>query len=97
MPAFVTSRRAWLRHMLASTATIGAMIPLLRSWSAEAASLSTQAAANYVTHPGPGGAKCGSCQFFVSNSSDATAAGSCTAVAGSISPNGYCPYFTAKS
>jgi hypothetical protein len=49
----------------------------------------------YQDHPN-GSNKCSECQFFAPGKSK-TANGTCSVVAGSISPNGWCTAFSAKS
>lgn len=44
----------------------------------------------YQDTPGPGGAKCSQCSFF-------SAPSSCSIVTGTISPDGWCTAFAAKS
>ena len=70
MRKIIADRRLFLRRVLSGSIAIGAAIPFFLSTEAQAASLETQQAANYVDHPGPGGNKCGSCQFFVANPSN---------------------------
>jgi hypothetical protein len=62
----------------------------------EAAPTMDQKAASYVTHPNDG-KRCAGCRLFIPAKSNPTKAnGSCQLVKGSISPNGYCKFFTAK-
>lgn len=55
----------------------------------------SQAQYKYQTKPNSG-KKCSSCTFFIPGKS-ATANGSCKIVEGTISPNGWCIAYSAKS
>jgi hypothetical protein len=58
-------------------------------------SKASQASMHYQTTPN-GDKHCSLCQFFIP-SQDATSNGTCQVVDGSISPNGYCIAFSARS
>ena len=60
-----------------------------------AQSKATQASMQYQNSP-KGSMHCALCRFFIP-AHDANANGSCQIVEGSISPNGYCIAFAAKS
>ncbi len=63
---------------------------------AAAAAKSPQNAVQYQDKP-KGAAKCAGCKFYLPNSKDAKAKGACQVVAGSISPEGWCVVYSAKS
>lgn len=62
---------------------------------ADAAAKGSQAQYKYQTKP-KDGKKCSTCTFFIPGKS-ATANGSCKIVEGTISPNGWCIAYSAKS
>ena len=72
---------------------LGAAAPLLWSAPSEAGKVS-KAAMAYRNSPQNGHA-CSGCVYFQPGA-NASAAGSCSVVAGSISPHGYCIAFTPK-
>jgi High potential iron-sulfur protein len=55
----------------------------------------SQASMHYQTTPNDG-KQCAACKFFIP-AQDPKASGTCQIVDGSISPNGYCQAFVAKS
>jgi High potential iron-sulfur protein len=59
------------------------------------ASKASQSSMHYQSTPNDG-KHCSLCQFFIPGQ-DATSNGTCQVVDGSISPNGYCVAFSAKS
>jgi hypothetical protein len=61
---------------------------------ARAQSKASKGSMHYQDSPN-NGMHCAGCKFFIPGS-DASAAGSCQIVDGSISPNGYCIAYTAK-
>jgi hypothetical protein len=84
-------RRTFLGSMLA----LPALSALLTAEAAADASKAPQQAMHYQTTPN-GSMQCSGCKFFIPGS-DAKSAGTCQIVDGSISPNGYCMAYTAKS
>jgi len=88
------SRADLLQKLAIAPLAIGAFAAL-KVQESEAAAKTAQSAVQYVTHP-VGGKKCSGCQFFQAGKT-AKANGACKIVAGSISPNGYCVAYAAKS
>lgn len=86
-------RRALLKKAAGISAGLAAA-GLVATRTAEAAGVS-KASVKYQDKP-KGGHQCSGCALFVPGSS-ATANGTCKAVAGSISPHGWCIMWTAKS
>jgi len=80
------SRSEAIEKLIAAPIAIGAFAAL--SAPAEAAATIDQKTANYVTHP-VGGKQCSGCVQFAPPSA-------CKLVKGTISPHGYCKFFTAK-
>jgi len=74
-----------------AVATFGGMV----TRRAGADSKATQASMRYQNTPN-GSMHCALCKFFIPGQG-ANANGSCQIVEGSISPNGYCMAFAAKS
>lgn len=89
----LTSRAQALQRLAAMPIAIGAFAALQAE--AQAAPTMTQKAANYQTKPN-GGKECGGCSLFIPGKS-ATANGSCKLVQGSISPHGWCKFYTPKA
>lgn len=87
-----STRRSFLRTGL-SLAIAGAL-PVVWSHEAHAAKAS-KASMSYRNSPHDGH-DCSKCMFFQPGSSP-SAAGTCTVVAGSISPHGYCIAFSPKA
>lgn len=83
------SRRDWIKGLLALPAVVG----LARSGMAQ--TKVPQKIAQYQDKP-KGNQKCDLCKYFIAGSSP-TAAGTCQLVEGSISPNGWCALFAAKT
>ncbi len=79
-------RSEMIGKLIAAPIAIGAFASLCAE--AEAAATIDQKTANYVTHP-VGGKQCSGCVQFQAPSS-------CKLVKGTISPKGYCKFFTAK-
>jgi hypothetical protein len=89
----LTSRADMLRKVAAAPIAIGAFAALQQQ--AEAAPTMDQKAASYQTKPN-GSNECDKCSLFIPGKS-ATANGSCKLVKGSISPKGWCKFFTPKA
>lgn len=89
----MVSRRDWIKGLLAVPAAIG----FARSGMAQQTNNNkvSQKAAQYQDTP-KNGQKCDLCKFFIAGSSP-TARGACQVVEGSISPNGWCLLFSAKT
>jgi hypothetical protein len=94
------NRRTWIKDMAGKAALAGmagmAVATQKISPARADSNLASQSSAGYMAAPGPAGAHCAICTLFVP-ASDPTAPGTCQAVAGTISPNGYCNYYSAKS
>ncbi|MCE5393331.1 MAG: high-potential iron-sulfur protein [Acidithiobacillus sp.] len=88
------SRREWLRR---STLVLGAVsvAPLLFTSPAEAASKMAQSAVDYRPHP-KGSEMCSNCKLYIP-ASNPKEDGACKAVAGKISPNGWCDIYVPKA
>jgi len=84
-------RRAFLGGAVALPAYAALAIAAVR---ADASKVS-QASVHYQSTPN-GGKQCSGCKFFIAGS-NASSSGTCQLVEGSISPNGYCDSFSAKS
>lgn len=82
------------REALGGLVVLPALAGLLASATSIADAKVTQASVKYQSHP-KGTQKCVGCRFFHAGKSP-TANGTCTIVAGSISPNGWCTAYTAK-
>lgn len=83
------------RAFLGSVAVLPAFAGLLSGVASADASKASQASMHYQTSPN-GNMHCSLCKFFIPGQ-DANSNGTCQVVDGSISPNGYCMAFTAKS
>jgi hypothetical protein len=81
------SRSEVIGKLIAAPIAIGAFASLCAE--ADAAATIDQKTAAYVTHP-VGGKQCSGCMQFVAPSS-------CKLVKGTISPKGYCKFWSAKS
>ncbi len=92
---FDLSRRRLFRQgaIIASGAALGGL--MLRSPARAQAGTVPQATAKYQDKP-HGTQKCDGCTLFIPGKT-ASASGQCKIVAGSISPNGWCMYFSPKS
>jgi hypothetical protein len=89
------SRVGMIRHLVLAPIAIGAFAALKAE--AEAAATTDQKTAGYVTHP-VGGKQCSGCALFIpAKSNPMKSAGTCKLVKGSIMPNGYCKFFSAKA
>ncbi len=86
-----STRRTFLSGVIALPALAG----LLAAAASADASKASQASMHYQTSPN-GSMQCSGCKFFIPGQ-DAKSNGTCQVVDGSISPNGYCMAFTAKS
>ncbi|MCF3946318.1 high-potential iron-sulfur protein [Acidiphilium sp. AL] len=86
-------RRALLKKAAGISAALAAA-GMVAARTAEAAGM-TKASVKYQDKP-KGGHQCDGCALFVPGSS-ATANGTCKAVAGSISPKGWCTLWTPKA
>ena len=90
-----TSRAGMLQKLAAAPLAIGALAAIRAE--ADAAPTMDQKAAAYQTKPN-GGKKCSGCSLFIPGKGNAMKAnGTCKLVKGSISPNGWCKFFTAKT
>jgi len=87
------SRKSVLINLLTLPLVAGAAIATVGE--ASAAAKSPQNAVQYQSKP-KGAAKCSGCKFYMAGKT-ATANGQCQVVAGSISPNGWCVVYSAKS
>ncbi|MBV8198333.1 MAG: high-potential iron-sulfur protein [Candidatus Eremiobacteraeota bacterium] len=90
-----TSRAGMIQKLAVAPIVIGALAALQAE--AQAAPTMDQKAAAYQSKPN-GGKKCSGCSLFVPAKKDPMKAnGACNLVKGSISPNGWCKFFTAKA
>jgi hypothetical protein len=85
------SRRAFV----AGAIVLPALAGMVLAGTSTAQAKGTQAAFKYQSTPN-GGKKCSQCTFYIAGSS-ATANGTCKIVDGTISPNGWCSAWAAKS
>src|SRR5271165_2041967 len=85
------SRRAFMGGVIVLPALAGMVL----AGTTAAQAKGSQAQFKYQSTPN-GGKKCSQCSFFIAGS-DAKANGTCKIVDGSISPNGWCTAFAAKS
>jgi High potential iron-sulfur protein len=85
------ARIVFLRGIIVLPAAAG----LLPKEALADGSKASQASMHYQTTPNDG-KHCALCQFFIPGQ-DATSNGTCQVVDGTISPNGYCIAFNAKS
>jgi hypothetical protein len=86
------SRKEALRQLIVLPALAGLAVA---GTSAIADAKSSKSAMKYQTTP-KGSQKCSGCQLYIPGKS-AKANGTCKVVEGSISPNGWCVAYTAKS
>ena len=85
------SRRTLLKGAAAATC-----VALASAFAGKAlAAKSTKASANYQDKPN-GDKKCGNCNLFIAGKTP-TANGTCSVVEGSISPQGYCTFYSKKA
>jgi hypothetical protein len=82
------------RQALSGLVVLPAIAGFLASATTIAEAKISPASVKYQTHP-KGKEKCSGCRFFQAGKS-ASAMGTCTIVAGAISPNGWCMDFAAK-
>lgn len=87
------SRKSVLINLLSLPLAATAVAASVSAASAD--SKSPQNAVQYQDKP-KGNAKCSGCKFYLP-AKDAKAKGACKLVAGSISPNGWCVVYSAKS
>ena len=85
------SRAGLIGKLAVAPSAIGALAALRAE--AEAANVD-QKAAGYVTHP-VGGKQCSTCSLFIPGK-NMKAAGTCKLVKGSISPKGWCKFYSPK-
>lgn len=83
-------RRAFLGSAIALPAYAALAAAAVRADASKA----SQASVHYQSTPN-GGKQCSGCKFFIAGSG--SSGGTCQLVEGSISPNGYCDSFSAKS
>ena len=83
------------RRFLGSAIALPALAGLLTASAVADGSKASQASMHYQNSPN-GSMQCSGCRFFIAGK-DPTSSGSCQVVDGSISPNGYCTGYTAKS
>lgn len=83
------------RAFLGGVVILPAFAAALAAGASADASKATQSAMHYQSTPN-GTMHCAQCKFFIPGK-DASSDGSCQVVDGSISPNGYCMAYTAKS
>lgn len=88
MTKFQISRRTYLKA--ASAGVAGTVAAVAFGGSAKASSKATKAQADYVDHPGSGGAKCSTCVNYIPTGSK------CMQVQGVVSPNGFCNFYSPK-
>jgi len=86
------SRASMLQKLAMAPIAIGAFAAL--GAEAEAAATMDQKAAAYIPKP-KGAEKCSGCNLYIPGKS-ATADGTCKLVKGSISPNGWCKFYSPK-
>jgi hypothetical protein len=92
----ITSTAALTRRaFLGSAVILPALAAMVPSAASADASKAPQSAMHYQSTPN-GNMRCSGCKFFIP-ASDASASGACQIVDGSISPNGYCMAYSAKS
>ena len=85
------SRGAFVKGIV----VLPALAALLQAPAAADASKASQSSMHYQNTPN-GEMHCSGCRFFIPGK-DASANGTCQIVDGSISPNGYCMAYSAKS
>ncbi|HTA39566.1 MAG TPA: high-potential iron-sulfur protein, partial [Candidatus Acidoferrales bacterium] len=83
------------RRFLGSAIALPALAGLLTASAVADGPKASQASMHYQTSPN-GGMQCSGCKFFIAGK-DAQSSGTCQLVDGSISPNGYCVGYSAKS
>ncbi len=89
------SRAGMIQKLAIAPIAIGALAALQAE--AEAAATQDKKAAAYQTHP-MGSKKCSGCSLFVpAKKNPMKSDGTCKLVKGSISPGGYCKFYSAKA
>jgi hypothetical protein len=83
------------REALTGLIVLPALAGFLASIPMPAAAKGSKAQFKYQSTP-KNGQKCSGCKFFTAGKTP-TASGTCAVVDGSISPNGWCTAYTAKS
>ena len=83
------------RRFLGSAIALPALAALLTGSAVADGSKASQASMHYQNSPNDG-MQCSGCRFFIAGK-DPKSNGSCQVVDGSISPNGYCNGYNAKS
>jgi hypothetical protein len=83
------------RESIAGIVLLPAFVGLIAAETSTAQAKGSQAQFKYQKTPN-GSKKCSNCKFFIPGKT-ATANGSCKIVDGTISPNGYCVAWSAKS
>jgi len=83
------------QRFLCSAIALPALAGLLTASAAADGSKASQASMHYQPSPN-GSMQCSGCKFFIAGK-DPKSSGNCQLVEGSISPNGYCTGYTAKS
>lgn len=90
-----TTRAAIIQKLAVAPIAIGALAALRAE--ADAAATVDQKAAAYQTTPN-GGKQCSGCSLFIpAKSAPMKSAGTCKLVKGSISPHGWCKFYTPKA
>lgn len=90
-----SSKKLTRRAFVANAVVLPALAGLLLAETTRAEAKGAKAQFKYQDTPN-NGHKCSQCTFFVA-ASDSKAPGTCKIVDGSISPNGWCTAFSAKS
>ena len=89
------SRGGMIQKLALAPLAIGALVALRAE--ADAAASVDQKTAAYQTHPS-GSKKCSGCSLFIpAKTNPMKSPGTCKLVKGSIQPNGYCKFFSAKA
>ncbi len=88
-----TTRAGMLQKLAVAPIAIGALAALQAE--AEAAASVDPKAASYQTKPN-GGKQCSTCSLFIAGKT-AKGPGTCKIVKGSISPTGWCKFYSAKA
>ncbi len=94
-PTMKSQRISRADAIKAAAIPVVSLIALRLGASAEAAT-NNQAQFKYQTKPGPKGAKCSGCSLYKPNKNPKLD-GACSAVTGSISPNGWCIAYAPKA
>ena len=83
------------RRFLGSAIALPAFAALVTASAVADGSKASQASMHYQDSPN-GSMQCSGCKFFIAGK-DRKSTGTCQVVDGSISPNGYCTGYNAKS